>query len=550
MPIDFSDPTLDITSAEAELLRQQEAIKALRGWKPLEQGAQPQAFQSAVTGTTIAAPITKKPLLSSLSPLIADTVAGREEKELIGQKSMLNRYQDLGFQAHQASRPQAVRNADGTVTPADPNKLREWSVQGRTKFPKYKEYFEGQLKNADTIEGDSVKQGFDMLKFNWEQGKPIPLQGVGLLQPEVVNGVRTGKYYVGEGTGPRVEFKSENDASGNLVIRGNDGSVWKSDGKGGAVRVASGPGAAAKPTPEMGSGTGPIAGTQPTLNPSASGTIPAAPVGGGAATAPVAPQGATTAQPLPPQAPQAPQPGVPTVNAEGRPQMTLKNGMTVTMDATGGKVFTPAAAKPKDPSAVATAESIKADETDKQKREGAAGMLNILSDINPLLNASTNGQAKAALTNLAGKLGYSTLDAQAMEAIKTHVLSAVRYANQNKEFGSGNSITERDIENMLQIAAGGAQDSAKARATRIAGFNAAVTSAERAAGLNRGEAGLHVFPLGSRPTGFSPYNFSPKGGAAPTAPKAPSPTVVKPVSKLGVGESATVGGLTIKKVRD
>jgi hypothetical protein len=83
------DPSLDFDAQEQEMVQAAARIKALRAMKGIEP-EQAEGFKSAVTGATILAPRVKKPLLSSLTPLIADYTGDQMEKELNKQRSSVN----------------------------------------------------------------------------------------------------------------------------------------------------------------------------------------------------------------------------------------------------------------------------------------------------------------------------------------------------------------------------------------------------------------------------------------------------------------------------
>src|SRR5678815_5407627 len=87
---DQYDPSLDFAAQEQQMLQQAARIKALRGAKLDTEIDQPQSYRSAVTGATMLAPTIKKPLLSSLTPLLQDFTANQMESELSRNRSQLN----------------------------------------------------------------------------------------------------------------------------------------------------------------------------------------------------------------------------------------------------------------------------------------------------------------------------------------------------------------------------------------------------------------------------------------------------------------------------
>lgn len=100
------DDSFDYDSAQAALDAQAARIKLLRAFKPIDSGLEAQDYRSAVTGATMIAPLRRKPLLSSLSPLIADTTASREEDELAAQRAALTQRQVQGMSDWFRSAPQ------------------------------------------------------------------------------------------------------------------------------------------------------------------------------------------------------------------------------------------------------------------------------------------------------------------------------------------------------------------------------------------------------------------------------------------------------------
>lgn len=88
------DPSLDFDAQEMALKQQEARIAALRKMDPRVELQQPEGFRSAVTGASFLAPMTKRPLLNSLQPLIQEQVGVNMERELPGQRSALNARQN------------------------------------------------------------------------------------------------------------------------------------------------------------------------------------------------------------------------------------------------------------------------------------------------------------------------------------------------------------------------------------------------------------------------------------------------------------------------
>lgn len=251
MPIDFSDPSLDYSAAEAELLRQQEAIKAIRNFKLLDSGAQPQPFTSAVTGTQVAAPIVKRPLLSALSPLIADTTYGREQSDLMNQRAQLTRSQTAAFQKELArinkteelpGPPDPITGQAPTRTMSPEDKVAATSALA-TRFPLFKEQGMAMYKQALEQPEKDRKHFFDVKKqqnlqahqtvmelqgqarIDADAGKPFPVAGVGLFQKTGIgaDGLPTYRLVPGSAAPEVVTTKEINgrtvglDKGGNVV---------------------------------------------------------------------------------------------------------------------------------------------------------------------------------------------------------------------------------------------------------------------------------------------------------------------------------------------
>jgi hypothetical protein len=109
MPYYDFDPSLDFDAQEQQMLQAAARIKALRGMKLDTTIDQPEGFKSAVTGANFVAPTVKKPILSSLTPLVQDTVAGVQEKQLDQQRSTLSRQEQQAMQDWIKQTPQATQ---------------------------------------------------------------------------------------------------------------------------------------------------------------------------------------------------------------------------------------------------------------------------------------------------------------------------------------------------------------------------------------------------------------------------------------------------------
>jgi len=118
MPYYDFDSSLDFDAQEQQMLQAAARIKALRGMKLDTEINQPEGFKSAVTGASFLAPTVKKPLLSSLTPLVQDTVAGVQEKQLDQQRSTLSRQEQQAMQDWIKQTPQATQQLEvGAVGP-------------------------------------------------------------------------------------------------------------------------------------------------------------------------------------------------------------------------------------------------------------------------------------------------------------------------------------------------------------------------------------------------------------------------------------------------
>jgi hypothetical protein len=311
MPIDYNDPTLDYSAAEAELLRQMEGVKALRNWKqdPIQQ---PGSFQSAVTGTTVAAPLVKRSLLSQLSPLIADTAAGAQESRLLSERAALNRSQDTAFQRALGNRPKAEELAG----PPDPDTglppMRQPSPDANlawasslSRFPRYKTQVDAIFKDAVEEPTRSEKTAFERTKFaaeqrhrqatekqaqdrlEWDRNKPVAVNGKGLYLPVRDDSGAISSYKMIPGTEPDEEYKLDFDDKGPYWTN-KKGTAVRSDG----TVVASAPGRGGTPVPSISAPSGGAAPAAPAP------TAAAPSFGGGgrppvvAQPAPVAPAGA------------------------------------------------------------------------------------------------------------------------------------------------------------------------------------------------------------------------------------------------------------------
>ena len=121
------DPSLDFDAQEQDMLQKAAQIKALRQMDLTTKPDQQPGFTSAVTGAKFLAPTVKTPLLSMLTPIIQDTTAGLQEKELTQRASDVNQAKIADAMDIFKNYPQGTpATAESTVptnmpTPANPN---------------------------------------------------------------------------------------------------------------------------------------------------------------------------------------------------------------------------------------------------------------------------------------------------------------------------------------------------------------------------------------------------------------------------------------------
>ena len=112
-------PSLDFDAQEQDMLQKAAQIKALRQMDLTTKPDQPEGFTSAVTGAKFLAPKVKTPLLSALTPIIQDTTAGLQEKELTKRASDVNQAKIADAMDIFKNYPQGAPATDYSATPTN-----------------------------------------------------------------------------------------------------------------------------------------------------------------------------------------------------------------------------------------------------------------------------------------------------------------------------------------------------------------------------------------------------------------------------------------------
>ena len=171
--------------------RARQAAEQVGVFAPMEL-RQPQGFRSAVTGADFMAPMTKRPLLGGLAPLIAETAQRGAEARLDKDITAYGQGVDKDIAAYK-EREQAAASAHMARMPSLDAPVQErmrWAQAGTqipSLAPVMQEYVKDTLIAAPTREAarkwEQLK--FDELKRHHTatEGRPISVPGVGLMDP-------------------------------------------------------------------------------------------------------------------------------------------------------------------------------------------------------------------------------------------------------------------------------------------------------------------------------------------------------------------------------